>query len=210
VKIVAHRGYWQKPEEKNTLAAFRRALNHGYGIETDFRDCNGALVVSHDLPRGPLLLAIDFFSLCMSQRVSAPHAINVKVDGLHNLLGQQLKKFQRGEYFVFDMSIPDTLGYLQGGFPVFLRCSEYEVPCDALLNNAVGVWMDSFERDWVEPELIARYLEQGKGVCVVSPELHRRPHQSLWARLRAWGFHQNEAAILCTDFPGEAEKFFHD
>jgi hypothetical protein len=40
IKIIAHRGFWYKPEEKNTLAAFERALQNGFGIETDLTGGN--------------------------------------------------------------------------------------------------------------------------------------------------------------------------
>jgi hypothetical protein len=35
-------------QRKKTLAAFERALQNGFGIETDFRDHNGKVVISHD------------------------------------------------------------------------------------------------------------------------------------------------------------------
>jgi glycerophosphoryl diester phosphodiesterase len=50
MKIIAHRGMWFNKHEQNTLVAFERALENGFGIETDFRDFNGSLVISHDLP----------------------------------------------------------------------------------------------------------------------------------------------------------------
>jgi glycerophosphoryl diester phosphodiesterase len=49
-RILAHRGYWLEPGEKNSLSAFRRAFEGGFGIETDIRDLDGELVVSHDPP----------------------------------------------------------------------------------------------------------------------------------------------------------------
>jgi glycerophosphoryl diester phosphodiesterase len=62
--------------EQNTEAAFRRALENGFGIETDFRDCGGSLVVSHDpaLSGSPpvKLTADDFFAVCPPP----PHSIN--------------------------------------------------------------------------------------------------------------------------------------
>ena len=32
------------------MAAFERAINFGFGIETDIRDFDGNLVIAHDLP----------------------------------------------------------------------------------------------------------------------------------------------------------------
>ena len=40
----------EKKNEQNKLVAFKRAINSGFGIETDIRDFNGKLVISHSLP----------------------------------------------------------------------------------------------------------------------------------------------------------------
>ena len=68
--IVAHRGAWSGcPElgvpavEKNSEAAFRLAVEHHFGIETDFRDICGKVVVSHNPPPADALSAQDFFNL---------------------------------------------------------------------------------------------------------------------------------------------------
>ena len=50
MKILAHRGFWADEEEKNTLSAFGKAFDSGFGIETDIRDRNGELVISHNPP----------------------------------------------------------------------------------------------------------------------------------------------------------------
>lgn len=61
IKIIAHRGMWFQQDEKNTFPAFERALQNGFGIETDFRDCNGELVISHDPASQNAIKAKDFF-----------------------------------------------------------------------------------------------------------------------------------------------------
>lgn len=38
MKILAHRGAWNAPEEKNTLKSFSCALQNNWGIESDVRD----------------------------------------------------------------------------------------------------------------------------------------------------------------------------
>ena len=64
MRILAHRGYWKKPEEKNSKTAFLRALEFGFGIETDLRDSGGQVVVSHDMPRGGEMTLEQFCELC--------------------------------------------------------------------------------------------------------------------------------------------------
>ena len=51
MEIIAHRGFWRKKTDQNTIGAFKLALNNHFGIETDIRDQNGQLVISHDIPK---------------------------------------------------------------------------------------------------------------------------------------------------------------
>lgn len=208
MKIIAHRGMWLVPEEKNTLIAFNRALDHGFGIETDFRDRDGYLVVSHDLPDEKSLDAEIFFDLCNEYPNADPHAINVKSDGLQSLLSVYLKGWSSKQYFIFDMSIPDTLGYLSAQLNTFSRVSEYEAYQDfGGMTN--GVWVDGFLGEWYSMELLQGYLQAGQALVIVSPELHGRDHQSLWAMIKSIDSPDN-GLMLCTDLPLEARKYFNE
>lgn len=208
MKIIAHRGMWQVPEEKNTINAFKRALEHGFGIETDFRDQNHRLVISHDLPDQDSLDADVFFDLCNQYKNAYPHAINVKSDGLQMLLKQHLKQWSSEHYFIFDMSIPDTLGYLRAQLNTFTRVSEYETFQD-FRGKTHGIWVDGFESEWYSSELLRGYLLAGQSIAIVSPELHGRNHQSLWAMIKAIDTPDGRL-MLCTDLPLEARKYFDE
>ena len=59
--ILAHRGIWNEIVEQNTMIAFKRAFERKIGIETDIRDYNGEIVISHDIPSGKMLFLSDFF-----------------------------------------------------------------------------------------------------------------------------------------------------
>ena len=50
IKIIAHRGFWKIESEKNTMLALERAIENGFGFETDLRDYAGKLVISHNPP----------------------------------------------------------------------------------------------------------------------------------------------------------------
>ncbi len=50
IEIISHRGFWKKSNEENSLKAFEESLSNGFGIETDIRDHDGNLVISHDIP----------------------------------------------------------------------------------------------------------------------------------------------------------------
>ena len=64
INIIAHRGLWSEDVNfQNTKLAFQNALKNGFGIETDIRDSNGELVISHDVADKNAMKLIDFLDL---------------------------------------------------------------------------------------------------------------------------------------------------
>jgi glycerophosphoryl diester phosphodiesterase len=209
--VLAHRGWWSDPLDKNSRAAFAKAFAAGYGIETDVRDQGGRLVISHDPPTTEDLMTFDgLLALRARAEPRGPLAINIKADGLQEPIMEALRRYGVVNYFVFDMAVPDALGYLAHDACVFTRHSEHE-PAPAFYDRAAGVWLDCFEHDWISADTIERHLTAGKQVALVSPELHRRDPASAW---RAWrdvaAAAPPGALSLCTDFPDQADRFFHD
>ncbi|WP_191218680.1 hypothetical protein [Agrobacterium salinitolerans] len=204
-RILAHRGFWIKPEEKNSKGALLRALNSGYGIETDVRDLNGDLVISHDPPTVEALS----FEWLLDQYVQTNSvgvlALNIKSDGLAKQLNNMLADRSIVSAFVFDMSVPDTLSYLSLETAVFCRMSEYE-PTAAF--DTPGVWLDNFSGEFDQLGSAAKLFEQKKAVAFVSPELHKRPHREFWQKLKPHVLEHNERVLICTDFPDQAEEYF--
>ena len=201
--IISHRGHWNVPEEKNTETAFCRSFTLGFGTETDVRDCMGKLVISHDMPSSKEMTLLEFLSFTGGTKL--PLAINIKSDGLANLLKLEMAGYERSSWFVFDMSIPDMRDHLRVGNPVFARMSEVERE-PAWFEQVEGIWLDSFDGEWFDCALISNLLDQQKKVCVVSSELHGRDQANLWAMLHS--FAQNDHLILCTDCPERAQKYF--
>jgi hypothetical protein len=206
IQIIAHRGFWLKPEEKNTLVAFERALQNGFGIETDFRDLNGELMISHDPANADCINAKTFFDLCNQHPNTDPHAINIKSGGLQNLIAPHLASWSPDRYFVFDMSVPDSLGYTKKNINTYTRVSEYESYQD-FDGKATGIWMDGFHSQWYGTEQIMQYLAFGKSVAIVSPELHGRDYEPLWAKIKSL-YTEGMSLMLCTDLPLEAKRYF--
>jgi hypothetical protein len=206
--ILSHRGYWKTPAEKNSITAFERSFDLGFGTETDFRDMHKSLVISHDPPDGDALPAGNFFEILASRNSLLPLAVNVKSDGLQSLLKEQLERYNIQNYFLFDMAVPDAIVSIKYGLRVFTRHSDVETdPC--FYRDAAGVWVDAFYNDgWISQEVILRHLDAGKQVCLVSPELHGRNHLSFWERLVVFPFANHPNLMLCSDIPEEAQAFF--
>lgn len=205
MKIISHRGFWHTLFEKNTKKAFCRSFELGFGTETDVRDSLGELVISHDMPRGEEMLLTTLLALMGKNQQLL--AINIKADGLAKLLCKTMSDYHRTNWFVFDMSIPDTRDHLAVGNPVFVRMSEVEQN-PVWFDRVEGVWLDSFENEWFDLELITSLLSQGKRVCVASSELHGRDYTRLWSKLLPLA--TADMLILCTDYPVKAAKFFED
>lgn len=206
---LSHRGFWLAPEERNTEAAFRRSLANGFGIETDLRDSLGEIVIAHDMA-GANDMSFDRFLQIYREYPGDPVlALNIKSDGLQGALGACLRKYAVSSYFVFDMSVPDMLIYARSGMAYYTRLSEIE-PLPSLYQSSSGVWVDQFESDWADAQAVLPHLRAGKKVCIVSPELHRRPHEAAWARYRKLQtlVSPNEMLFICTDFPDRARTFF--
>ena len=207
--ILAHRGCWDKVENKNSFEALKIALDAGFGIETDFRDCNGVIVVSHDPPEGDVLEAGTFFELYTELGANGRIGLNIKADGLQKPLLALLfeSDLPLTNCYAFDMSVPDALGYTANDFPTYTRLSEYETELP-FLNLSNGVWVDSFTGTFAQVAEAQRILVTGKRVCIVSPELHQRDHHPLWDEIATAGLHENPLFELCTDFPQAAHDFF--
>lgn len=208
MRIISHRGYWKSVEEKNTEAAFERSFASGYGTETDLRDLDGSLVISHDPAHAGCMTAERMFEIHAAHDSRLPLALNVKADGLQDMVVALIERFRPSEAYVFDMSVPDTLQWIRRGVPVYVRHSDVETS-PVLYEDAVGVWLDAFHSDWWTVDVIKRHVDAGKRVCLVSPDLHRRPHAAVWEALASDTFiRDSDRVTLCTDFPDDAKESF--
>ncbi|MDR0842529.1 MAG: hypothetical protein LBP68_03815 [Acidobacteriota bacterium] len=207
MRIISHRGYWKTPAERNTATAFRRALSHGFGIETDLRDFGRQLVISHDSPDSSAMPFETFLDLYQRFGHGETLALNVKADGLQERALTALTELSIKEYFFFDMSVPDALEYKRRELRFFSRHSEIE-PQPALYDAAVGVWMDCFFDDWIRPEDVRAHLAAGKEVCICSPELHGRNPENFLNQLADTELPDEPFLALCTDEPEKARNRF--
>ena len=205
--ILSHRGYWKSADEKNTEVAFERSFTLGFGTETDVRDFNGGLVISHDVPNGREISFEKFLRIAdrFSRGGRLVLALNVKADGLSERVSGEIRKYCNLDCFLFDMSVPDMRDHLRRDIPVFTRMSEVENP-PVWLDRCSGVWLDSFETEWFSNSIILELLTLNKRICIVSPELHGRDHMDFWQRIKPLA---NEPMLmLCTDYPEQAREFF--
>jgi glycerophosphoryl diester phosphodiesterase len=203
LRILAHRGVWSDPAERNTLAAFERAFARGWGAEIDVRDLDGTLVVSHDAPRRGALPLAEVLAAYRAAGTAGTLAMNIKADGLQAPLADALAGVEPARWFAFDMSVPDAVVALRHDLPVYTRHSDVE-PEPVLYAAAAGVWLDDFAGGYITEARIAAHLAAGKQVAVVSPELHGRDHEPVWRAWSEWRVWSHPAIALCTDLPDHA------
>lgn len=208
MKIIAHRGKWKSEKEQNTLVACQTAFQDGFGIETDLRDYEGNLVVSHDPATKQAVLADEVFSIYQDMQMKVPLALNVKADGIQSLLMTELRKYDIQNYFLFDMSVPEMIVNERMQLNYFTRQSDVEPYCVAY-DNAKGVWMDAFsDLSFYTEGLVTNHLNNDKWVCIVSPELHGMSPMDFWHELLTWDCLQDDRLLLCTDEPDWAKELF--
>lgn len=214
MKIIAHRGFWLRPEEQNSFVAFKRSLDDGFGIEFDARGFDKTILISHNLP--------DMLSQRLKDTLKAlskhknfrkvRYAVNIKSDGIEDEVARLLEGFGiLKNSFVFDMSVPSLYIFYKKYHKKLQFATRHsdleEVP--VLYGRAKWIWLDELEKHWVNNEVILRHIRNKKMVCIASPELHRRPYLETWKHYLSLPKSVSEKVCICTDFPIAADKFFN-
>jgi len=209
--ILAHRGMWKSSSQKNTKDAIFSALKSGFGIETDLRDNNGEIVISHDMHIGPVEFNLEnLFEFYSYNFCNGVLALNIKSDGLQKHIQKSIDKYSinTNKIFVFDMSIPDLLGYKNFNIPFYSRISEYEKD-PTMLESCSGLWIDNFNGNFNQVNQCSKYINQtNKKVCLVSPELHDRDYDYVWQKIVKKELYKSNNFLICTDKPYDALNYF--
>ena len=220
--ILAHRANLLGPEpaRENTLAACARALEQGFGLETDLRrEQGGEFYLAHDpqprTPENDLAPYAELFRRWPDRVI----AMNVKELGYESaLIALHAEGALGGSAFYFDFELlePHTPGAAQrrlrslpGGAttPMAARLSDRgESLAQCLAIPAEVIWADEFDSLWLRFEHVKAVHAAGRRFYAISPELHGfSPSERLarWGEFRAWGIDG-----LCTDLAVEARAFF--
>ena len=205
-RVLAHRGHWKsefgfKELGKNSVEAIHRAVELGFGIETDIRDYMGEVVISHD-PADETSLE---FEKLLSIEIRGLVALNVKSDGSANKIESMFNSSKPNfEYFFFDMSYPEGRKYESKRLPIANRKSEYERLPEVLSRD---IWVDCFDSDWYTKNTDWFTNLDANNIVLVSPELHNRSHKESWKWITTqMTEHQN--LFICTDMPLEFLNFW--
>lgn len=201
--LLAHRGlWWPDGAQQNSPAAFRAACKDSCGVELDVRPHpdNGWPIISHDPLLPGSVGAYAYEQALADLRACSQVAINVKDESQlpEDLVFPARDAGLLGRCFFFDHT-PAYGANLRAVHPdvrTLARASDRGEALDSALSRPDwGVWLDSFDHDWVTAETIEQVHAAGKTAWAVSPELHRR-----FLDLRTvlpW----RQADGICTDLP---------
>jgi hypothetical protein len=208
MQLLSHRGFWLKPEEKNTKQANQLSFENNWGIETDIRDYKQQLVIAHDMATNADYTFEYLLQQYNNTNCKQTLALNIKADGLSNVILEAMRRHSINNYFVFDMSIAETVRYLKLDMPVYISYSEWNAPNDMLYAKCKGIWLDIFNSVWFSKNFVDLHLKNGKNIAFVSPELHGRNEMELWKFIKENNWHKNNQVMLCTDLPHNAKTYF--
>lgn len=210
-KLISHRGAWSKREDQNSNHSLMDALSSGFGVETDLRDVNGSVGISHDpiddTKRKTHESFLQFVETAKEHHFRGPLALNIKCDGLQELHIQESLE-GLSNFFFFDMSIPEQVRYARVGLPFAIRVSEFESFESSLLikkiSKPAAIWLDGFDSDWfLDPAEWGMLKKRSEllPIVIVSPELHGRDSaRTIEAFLEE---KDNPNILLCTDMADE-------
>lgn len=213
-RILSHRGKKNLQDLGNNYLSFQEAIKSGYGLETDIRDFNGRLYISHDIAlKTPDLSFESFLNLIINNRCSSPIALNIKTSGSTNLLNEYRENLELINYFFFDMAIPDHLTFTKSKFINAIRVSEFEIITEEMIKNLSPkwIWYDSLlgEQDEVWVESLKDLIKYDLNICIVSSELHGANPYKLWEKLKLNFDFSNQNLYICTDLPDKVFNFFN-
>lgn len=204
--ILSHRGFWKTVDERNMRAAFVRSFDSGFGTETDLRDICGKIVISHDMPHGDEISFEEVLQIMDGRNL--PLALNIKADGQAIKIKEILGKYHHTNYFTFDMSIPDMVVQIANGLNVYTGQSDL-IKTPILLDKCGGVWLDAFNSDWYDANMLDDIVEKSGHVCIVSSDLHKRDTGYQWEQIKKSKSFNSDNLMLCTDKPISAKEYFY-
>jgi len=222
IEILAHRANVDgaKPALENSLAATRRALELGFGLETDLRrNLQNRFYIAHD-PQ-PWTNENDYaqFAALFRKFLHQTIAVNVKELGYEADLVALQKSGDLGEksfYFDFELLEPKSPGRVQrliqqlpGGERAAMASrlsdrGESLEQCLAIPANVV--WADEFDSLWLAREHVEKVHAAGRRFYAISPELHGFDEATRlirWQQFKDWGIDG-----LCTDYALSAREYF--
>jgi hypothetical protein len=175
-------------------------ISTNHGAEIDIRSQGQHLVLHHEPYE-----AGNRFDQWLENYNHRMLILNVKEEGLEDRVLELMKKNNIENFFFLDQSFPFLVKTSHTGESrCAVRVSEFENIDTAmsLADKVDWVWIDCFNRFPLDKDAATQLKKAGFKLCVVSPELQGRIHQSDTDEIIAA---MNNAGVIpdavCTKFP---------
>lgn len=227
MRIISHRGLWDKSVKENSFYALKNSLLEGFSVETDIRlTKDNILVISHDSDMKNLFnedkIIINenydnLTNLCTFDKfLEEIKANNVNLNAFHiknidekNVLEKTCKKIEelgvQDNCFLFgndEQSIP-LIEECAKKFPTIktaIHVSKKDFRREILLNTNI-VWIDEPEGEWVTKDFIDEMHDLNKICFIISPEVinPKSSYELVEKRWKEWI--KMDMDGICTDIP---------
>lgn len=145
-------------------------LNKNFGAEIDIRTFNNKLILNHEPFKKAVLL--DSYLKIFKHKFLI---LNVKEEGIENLILNYLKKYKIKNYFLLDVTVPKIFQFVKSNkkIKLCLRISKFEKlsSLNFFHKKINWVWIDTFDNEIPLNIKDLRYYSKRFKLCLVSPEL---------------------------------------
>ena len=157
-------------EHRKNLKTELNLVSKNHGVEIDLRLSHGDLVLAHD-PYSPG----EKFSDWIQEFDHALLILNVKEEGLEEIILKELSAKPINNYFFLDQALPSVIRSIKLKHSVAARISEFEKFTWTSEIAPSWIWIDCFSGNWdfLDQEL-ERISKLSIKTCLVSPELQGR------------------------------------
>ena len=178
----------------NTLEMLRN-MNKRFGIETDVRERNNTIVMSHD-PFKDGQLFEDLLKNYNHKFI----AVDIKCEGIETMVVDLLKKYGIRNYFLLGITLPRSLKLIKSGMRnISFHFSEIEPLGTArnMVSKADWVWIDCFTKLPLDKESYA-FLKSHFKICLGAPDLLGRKED---IKIYKEQLKHTPIDAVCTDYP---------
>lgn len=180
------------------------AVPFKYGVEVDLHFNSSNVFVGHD-PFDLTLTFSEFLSHYQHQII----AVNIKEEGIEDMVINCLNQNSVSNFFLFDLSFPSLMRLIKKGEKrIALRVSDFEDirMIDSFARKVDWLWIDIFENsNFLREESWSKWKDFRK--CLVSPELHvERDKVSSENIFRDVSGYKNRIEAICTKSPNRWES----
>lgn len=182
-------------EHRKNMRTELNLVGKNHGVEIDLRLSHGDLILAHD-PYNPG----EKFSDWMQDFDHALLILNVKEEGLEEVILREMGAKFRDRYFFLDQGLPSLIKSIKLKHSVAARISEFEKFTWTSEIAPSWIWIDCFNGNWdyldQELEKIAKLSVK---TCLVSPELQGRSELSEVKNLKSiFSNHSFVPDAVCT------------